>query len=49
MLTELYIEALLVDEGLAELVWEAWFARRPVVDDPFWPKAAPNFTQILVI
>ncbi len=26
MLTELYIEALLVDEELAELVWEAWDA-----------------------
>ena len=26
MLTELYIEALLVDEGLADLVWEAWNA-----------------------
>ena len=26
MLTELYIEALLVDEGLADLVWEAWDA-----------------------
>ena len=24
MLTELYIEALLVDEELADLVWEAW-------------------------
>ena len=24
MLTERYIEALLVDEGLADLVWEAW-------------------------
>ena len=26
MLTELYIEALLVDEELADLVWEAWDA-----------------------
>jgi len=26
MLTELYIEALLVDEELADLVWEAWVA-----------------------
>ncbi len=25
MLTEIYIEALLVDEGLADQVWEAWF------------------------
>jgi len=24
MLTELYIEALLVDEELADTVWEAW-------------------------
>ena len=24
MLTEVYIEALLVDEELADLVWEAW-------------------------
>ncbi len=24
MLTELYIDALLVDEELADLVWEAW-------------------------
>ncbi len=26
MLTELYIEALLVDEELADQVWEAWDA-----------------------
>ncbi len=26
MLTRLYIEALLVDEELADQVWEAWFA-----------------------
>ena len=25
MLTELYIEALLVDEDLADRVWEAWY------------------------
>ena len=24
MLTEAYIKALLVDEGLADLVWQAW-------------------------
>ncbi len=24
MLTKIYIEALLVDEDLADLVWEAW-------------------------
>ncbi len=27
MLTEYYIEALLVDEDLADQVWEAWDAR----------------------
>ena len=27
MLTELYIEALLVDEALADQVWELWDAR----------------------
>ena len=27
MLTEIYIEALLVDEELANEVWEAWDAR----------------------
>ncbi len=26
MLTELYIKALLVDEELADMVWEAWDA-----------------------
>ncbi len=26
MLTEIYIEALLIDEGLADQVWEAWDA-----------------------
>ncbi len=26
MLTEIYIEALLVDEGLADQVWELWKA-----------------------
>ena len=25
MLTEIYIEALLVDEEMADQVWEAWF------------------------
>ncbi len=29
MLTEIYIEALLVDEELADQVWEAWNARQP--------------------
>ena len=31
MLTEIYIEALLVDEELADQVWEAWSASE--VDD----------------
>ncbi len=31
MLTEIYIEALLVDEELADLVWEAWDGRK--IDD----------------
>ena len=26
MLTRLYVEALLADEGLADMVWEAWDA-----------------------
>ena len=26
MLTEIYVEALLVDEGLADQVWEVWNA-----------------------
>ena len=33
MLTEIYIEALLVDEYLADLVWELW--DRGVIDDEF--------------
>ena len=32
MLMELYIEALLVDEELADEVWEAWY--KGEVDDP---------------
>ena len=31
MLTEIYIEALLIDEELADQVWEAWDARE--IDD----------------
>ena len=31
MLTEIYIEALLVEEGLADQVWELW--DRSVIDD----------------
>ena len=30
MLTEIYIEALLVDEELADQVWEAWYAGLPL-------------------
>ncbi len=33
MLTEIYIEALLVDEGLADQVWEAWV--KGEIDDQF--------------
>ena len=32
MLIEVYIEALLVDEELADMVWEAW-DRREIPDD----------------
>lgn len=32
MLTEFYIEALLVDEELADEVWEAWDSGK--IDDP---------------
>jgi len=32
MLTEIYIEALLVDEELADQVWEAWDTE--MIDDP---------------
>ncbi len=32
MLTEIYIEALLVDEELADQVWEAWIAEK-LTDD----------------
>ena len=31
MLTEIYIEALLVDEDLADRIWEAWYAG--LIDD----------------
>ncbi len=44
MPTEIYIEALLVDEELAEQVWELWDAR--VITDDFaavawWTIATP--------
>ena len=35
MLTHLYIEALLVDEDLADQVWEAW-NRREIDDSSAW-------------
>ena len=44
MLTELYIEALLVDEELADLVWELWDAGT-IQDDLaaiFWCILAAN-------
>ena len=28
MLTDIYVEALLVDEELADQIWEAWFAEQ---------------------
>ena len=36
MLTELYIEALLVDEARADLVWEAWDAGMITSDLAAW-------------
>jgi len=36
MLTEIYIEALLVDEDLADLVWELWNARLIPDDVAAW-------------
>ena len=35
MLTEAYIEALLVDEAAADLVWEAWEVEPPGFEFPF--------------
>ncbi len=48
MLTEIYIEALLVDEELADQVWEAWDALE--IDDfvaacAWWIVAALNFAN----
>ncbi len=47
MLTEIYIEALLVDEELADQVWEAWEADK--TDDTvawlaWWLIAGDRFT-----
>jgi len=36
MLTEAYIEALLVDEELADMVWEVWDARLISNDGATW-------------
>ncbi len=52
MLTELSIEALLVDEDLADLVWEAWdageiddrvvcIAWMLIVEHPLYPRKRP--------
>ena len=48
MLTEIYIEALLVDENLADQVWEAWVAGE--ADDQvawlaWWLIAGGRFTR----
>ncbi len=40
MLTEIYIEALLVDEELADQVWEAWDVGRLMRLRRFWPGMA---------
>ena len=49
MLTEIYIEALLTDEELADQVWEAWDAGE--IDDhiallAWWMIKAPNHRKI---
>jgi hypothetical protein len=36
MLTEIYVEALLVDEELAVLVWDAWDARLILGEMAMW-------------
>ncbi len=52
MLAEIYIEALLVDEDLADQVWEAWdkgeiddqvacIARMLIVERPLSPRKQP--------
>ncbi len=49
MLTEIYIEALLVDEELADQVWESWDAGK--IDDPTacrawsWIVESPNIER----
>ena len=45
MLTEIYIEALLVDEELADMVWEVW-TNGQIPDDVaaiWWVLIASNF------
>ena len=45
MLSEIYIEALLVDEDLADLVWEAW--SRGDIDDKQALEAWLQHTRLL--
>ena len=60
MLTEIYIEALLVDEELADEVWEAceagefddqmaWLAWWLIAGDYFAPRAAAQTPPILAV
>ncbi len=49
MLTEIYVEVLLVDEELADQVWEAWDARE--IDDltacvAWWSVAAEYLQRV---
>ena len=44
MLTEIYIEALLVDEELADQVWEAWDADETDDQVAWWLIAGGRFT-----
>jgi hypothetical protein len=50
MLTEIYIEALLVDEDLADQVWEAW--DKGEIDDQgawvAWQRIADYFDSDLI-
>ena len=51
MLTEIYIEALLVDEELADQVWEAW--DKGEISDPaalwaWWLVASNSCTSVAV-
>ena len=44
MLTEIYIEALLVDEELADQVWKAWGADETDDQVAWWLIAVGRFT-----